>query len=59
LTRMRDNKSRHRTPFEGSGLLENAFVAVGDTGDEPLRFLLCRIHWYRVNVCRRGTHRKD
>jgi hypothetical protein len=40
-------------------LLENAFVAARDTGDEPLRFLLCRIHWYRVNVCRCGTHRKD
>lgn len=59
LTRMRDNKSRHRTPFEGSGLLENAFVPARDTGDEPLRFLLCRIHWHEVNVCRRGTHRKD
>jgi hypothetical protein len=59
LPRMRDNKSRHRTPFERGGLLENAFVAARDTGDEPLRFLLCRIHWCRINVCRCGTHRKD
>jgi len=59
LTRMRDNKSRHRTPFEGSGLLENAFVAARDPGDEPLRFLLCRIQWHEVNVCRCGTHCKN
>ena len=59
LTRMSDDKSRHRTPFEGSGLLENAFVAARLTGDEPLRFLFCRTHWYQVNVCRCGTHRKD
>jgi hypothetical protein len=40
-------------------LLENAFVVARDTGDEPLRFLLCRIHWHEVNVCRRGTRCKN
>lgn len=58
LARMGDNKSRHRTPFEGSGLVEKSFVVARDPGDEPFRFLLCRIDWHEDNVRRRGTHCK-
>src|SRR5271169_1428363 len=56
LTRMLDDKSRHRAPFERGGFLENSFVAARNPGNEPLRFLLCRINWHEDNVCRRGTH---
>ena len=57
--RMRDDKSRHRAPFERGGLLKNLFVRARDPCDEPLRFLLDGFDWHGDKVCLCGTQIKN